>query len=70
MDFGVQVQVLPVPPDWKDGESVRVNEKGFLLCPICQGKTKTKVIPGATKLVHFPLYCQWCKREIIVDYTK
>lgn len=44
------------------------NEKGFLLCPQCSGKTKTKVIPGTTKLKQFPLYCPWCKKETRIDY--
>lgn len=45
---------------------VKTNKSGFILCPHCEGKTKTKVLPG-TKLVHFPLYCSWCKRETIID---
>ena len=28
--------------------------------------SKVKVIPG-TKLVHFPLYCSWCKQETVID---
>jgi hypothetical protein len=47
---------------------LRVNRNGFLLCPGCSGKTKTKVIPGITKLVRFPLYCSWCKSEFIIDF--
>lgn len=45
---------------------VKTNMSGFILCPRCEGKTKTKVLPG-TKLVHFPLYCSWCKRETVID---
>ncbi|MGM9587238.1 MAG: cysteine-rich KTR domain-containing protein [Candidatus Limivicinus sp.] len=45
---------------------MRVTEKGFLCCPKCGGKTKTKVLPG-TVLKHFPLFCPWCKRETIID---
>jgi hypothetical protein len=47
---------------------VEVNERGFLICPECGGKTKTKVVPNKTVLLHFPLFCPWCKREITVDY--
>ena len=47
---------------------MKANEQGFLLCPECGGKTKTKVVPGKTVLSGFPLFCPWCKREITVDY--
>jgi hypothetical protein len=47
---------------------MRVNENGFLLCPECAKKTKTKVIPNVTKIRDFPLYCPWCKRETIINY--
>lgn len=46
---------------------MQTNSNGFILCPKCAGKTKTKVIPG-TKLVRFPLYCTWCKRETVIDF--
>jgi hypothetical protein len=49
---------------------VEVNEKGFLICPHCGGKTKTKVHPGVTVLLHFPLFCPFCKRETEVNYTR
>lgn len=45
---------------------MRVNEKGFICCPLCKKPTKTKVVPE-TVLKHFPLYCTWCKKEIIID---
>lgn len=47
---------------------MKVNEQGFLLCPQCSRKTKTKVIPGRTKMTDFPLFCPWCKRETQVNY--
>ena len=47
---------------------MRTNEQGFLLCPQCSRKTKTKVIPGITKMKDFPLFCPWCKRETKVNY--
>ena len=50
----------------KSGGILRVNTKGFLLCPLCGNATKTKVLPQ-TSLVRFPLYCPWCKRESIVN---
>ena len=38
-------------------------------CPICGGKTRTKVYED-TVLVKFPLYCPKCKREILIDVVK
>ena len=46
---------------------MEVNDKGFLICPKCGGKTKVKIIPGITRLQNFPLFCQWCKRETEID---
>lgn len=48
---------------------METNNKGFLLCPKCRGKTKTKVIPDTTQLKQFPLFCPWCREEIIIDYN-
>ena len=47
---------------------MKVNVKGYLLCPCCGKKTKTKVIVGTTKMKGFPLYCPWCKKESKIDY--
>lgn len=43
-------------------------ENGFLLCPRCGRRTKTKVIPGTTQIHRFPLFCGWCHAEYIIDY--
>lgn len=45
---------------------LQVNEKGFICCPACGKQTKTKVLPE-TRLVRFPLFCPWCKKEYIID---
>lgn len=47
---------------------VNGNQKGslWIYCPICGGKTRTKVYED-TVLVRFPLYCPKCKKEIRVD---
>lgn len=47
---------------------MEVNSDGFLICPKCGRNTKTKVIPGITKLIKFPLYCKLCREEMIIDY--
>lgn len=50
------------------GGNMQINDKGFLLCPQCGKKTKTKVIPGITRIIRFPLFCPWCREEIMIDY--
>lgn len=47
---------------------MKVDEKGYILCPVCGRATKTKVVPGVTRLRSFPLYCKWCKKESNIDY--
>ncbi|MBO5130302.1 MAG: conjugal transfer protein [Oscillospiraceae bacterium] len=47
-------------------ELIKTNTKGQILCPICRRATATRVNPD-TVLIRFPLYCSWCKREIIID---
>lgn len=38
----------------------------WIRCPICQGKTRTKVYAD-TVLVRFPLFCPKCKEETLID---
>ena len=38
----------------------------WLKCPYCDRKTKTKVI-SKTVLLHFPLYCPWCRKEYLIS---
>jgi uncharacterized protein YbaR (Trm112 family) len=45
-----------------------VNQNGFLICPKCKKKTNTKVLP-ITKLKDFPLYCNRCREEFIIDHN-
>jgi hypothetical protein len=47
---------------------MEINSKGFICCPKCGGKTKTKVIPKVTELKQFPLWCPWCKTEQVIDH--
>lgn len=42
---------------------------GYILCPVCGQKTKTKTLPK-TELKRFPLYCPWCKRQTVIDHHK
>ncbi len=41
------------------------NEK-WVLCPICNNKTRIKVRPD-TVLENFPLFCPKCKRETVIS---
>lgn len=38
----------------------------FVLCPICGGKTRTKIRPD-TEAKNLPILCRLCKNEITVD---
>ena len=41
-----------------------IKEDSFwIFCPVCGGKTRTKVCKE-TVLVKFPLYCPKCKKEV------
>lgn len=46
-----------------------VDKEGWVHCPICGNKTRTK-IRADTVLKNFPLYCPKCGYESIVDIEK
>lgn len=43
-----------------------IDTNGWIHCPICYSKTKTKV-NNDTKLENFPLFCPKCKQESKID---
>ena len=45
------------------------HEEFWLLCPVCGGKTRTKVQED-TVLVNFPLFCPKCRTVTRVCYEK
>lgn len=45
------------------------NDSLWVRCPICGGKTRTKVYAD-TVLVNFPLFCPKCKKEIKIDVVQ
>lgn len=45
------------------------NESLWVSCPICDSKTRVKVLED-TVLINFPLFCPWCKRETIINVVK
>ena len=38
----------------------------WLICPLCGRKTKNRILPE-TVLLHFPLYCSRCKKEVVIS---
>ncbi len=47
----------------------RVKESQWILCPICNNKTRIKVRED-TELKNFPLYCPKCKKESLIEVKK
>lgn len=43
-----------------------MNNEKWLLCPVCQSKTRTMVIEE-TELKNFPLFCPRCKNETLIN---
>ena len=41
----------------------------WIHCPVCSGKTRTKVY-NDTVLLKFPLYCPKCKKEILINVVQ
>lgn len=41
----------------------------WLLCPVCNNKTRTKV-REETVLENFPLFCPKCKNETLINVQK
>jgi hypothetical protein len=48
---------------------VKINDRGFILCPKCGGRTNVMVL-YETVLIKFPLYCNHCKHTNIIDYKR
>lgn len=39
-----------------------------LICPRCNRPTRVMVIPKVTVLERFPLWCEKCRVESVIDY--
>lgn len=50
----------------QDTNDFSIDEKGWIHCPFCKCKTRTK-IHKETLLKHFPVFCPKCKHEYIID---
>lgn len=46
-----------------------IDDKGFILCPVCGRKTRLHV-DGKTELKNFPLFCPKCRQENVIDLRK
>lgn len=44
-------------------------EKQWIKCPKCGKQTRVK-IKETTILKDFPLFCTWCKQEMIINVEK
>ena len=47
----------------------KIKDSFWIRCPICNGKTRTKVYEE-TVLIKFPIYCPRCKKETKVDVVQ
>ena len=45
---------------------IELTESRWIRCPICKGKTRTKVY-ASTYLINFPFFCPKCKNEFLID---
>ena len=54
---------------WRKAMSDSQKESKWVHCPICKGKTRTKVYED-TVVVNFPLFCPKCKNETVVDIVQ
>lgn len=43
-------------------------QKKKIVCPRCGRPTRVQVTPGKTVLRCFPLWCEKCKSESVVDF--
>ena len=43
-----------------------INEKKWILCPICGSKTRDRIRQD-TILRNYPLYCPKCKQETLIE---
>lgn len=41
-------------------------QKKWVTCPVCGGKTRIKIRKD-TVLIHFPLFCPKCRKEMLID---
>lgn len=48
------------------GDSKMANYEKWVLCPICENKTRDKIRPD-TIIKNFPLFCSKCKNESLID---
>ena len=50
-------------------EDFCVDESGWIHCPICRCRTRTK-IRRETVAKNFPVFCPKCKKECLIDVAE
>ena len=58
--------ILTLEDSFKIKGGVSMEMQSWVLCPICNNKTRTKVRED-TELVNFPLFCPKCKTETLIN---
>ena len=53
---------------WEGGRTMsdRVEERRWLLCPVCGAKTRVLLL-RETELKAFPLFCPKCRQERVIN---
>ena len=46
-----------------------MEKQSWILCPICNSKTRVKVRKD-TELINFPLFCPKCKHETLININR
>lgn len=44
-----------------------MKKEKWILCPICGGKTRTKIREDTELKKKYPLFCPKCKQETLID---
>jgi len=53
----------------KETIDVLIDETGWVHCPVCKNKTRTKIRQD-TVLKNFPIYCPKCGQETLINIEK
>ncbi len=46
-----------------------MKKEHWIYCPFCHNKTEIKIYEESV-LLNFPLYCELCKKEIMISVVK
>ena len=54
------------PKKYKEMGVIIIKSDEWLLCPVCESKTRIKLRKDTT-LTNFPLFCPKCKKETLIN---